>query len=68
MYLLDKITNLLPVKLRPYAKGLYPPIVALVGAGASWVATGNLNTAEVRTAIGGLVLGLVSFLVPNRTE
>lgn len=68
MYLLERITNLLPVKLRPFAKSIYPPIVALAGAGASWVATGNLNVAEVRTAIGGLVLGLVSFAVPNHTE
>lgn len=66
MYLLEKITNLLPPKLRPCAKAVWPPVVALAGAGASWAATGNLNTAEVRTAAGGIILGLVSFAVPNR--
>lgn len=66
MYLLEKITNLLPVKLRPYAKAVGPPIVVIAGDGVSWAATGNLNTAEIRTAAGAIIMGMLTYAIPNR--
>lgn len=66
MFLLTKLTNLLPRPLQPYAKATYPALTALAAAGASWVATGNLDTAEIRTAVGGLALALITLGVPNR--
>lgn len=65
MFLLTKITNALPAPLRPYAKAVYPGVVALVGAGVSWASTGNFDMTEVRTAVGGIILAVISYGVPN---
>lgn len=66
MFLLDKLTAVLPKQLQPYAKAVYPGVVALAGAGVSWATTGNLDATEIRTAVGGIILALVSYGVPNR--
>ena len=39
------------------------PLIAAAGAAlASWVASGNFNATEIRTAASGVVLALVSFV------
>lgn len=68
MFLLTKLTALLPKKLQPYAKAVWPAAITVVGVGVSWVATGNLNVTEIRTAIGGALLALVTLGVPNRAS
>jgi hypothetical protein len=40
---------------------VFPVLAAAVAAAASWVSTGDFNDAEIRTAISGALLGLVSF-------
>lgn len=59
------LPNVLPLSLRPYAKCLYPFLLALGTAVASWIISGDFNGNEVRAAGGGAVLSLVTFLVPN---
>lgn len=66
MFLLEKLTAVLPTKLQPYAKAVYPAAITIAGAGASWIATGGLDVSEIRTAIGGGLLALVTLGVPNR--
>jgi len=66
MYALEKLTALLPPKLRPAAKAFYPLIVALATAGVSWATTGNLSTTEIKAAAGGAILALITYVVPNR--
>lgn len=39
---------------------LAPVIVAVLGAVASWVTTGNFSDSEIRTAVSGAVLGFAS--------
>ncbi len=41
---------------------LFPLVAALGAALASWALTGNFNDAEVRTAISGAILSVVSGL------
>jgi hypothetical protein len=65
MFILTKLTGLLPARLQPYAKAVYPAVATLVGVGVSWVSTGQLNTTEIRTAIVGAGLALVTLGVPN---
>ena len=45
---------------KAYAAFLAPVIVALGAAVASWIATGDFNDAEIRTALSGAVLAVVS--------
>jgi hypothetical protein len=68
MFLLEKLTLLLPKRLQPYAKAAWPAIISVVAAAVSWVATGNLDLSEIRTAIGGGLLALVTLGVPNRRK
>jgi hypothetical protein len=67
MFLLSKLTNLLPKKARPYAKALWPSIGALVAVGVQVVSTGNFDSAELATALTGGLGALVTLAVPNHT-
>lgn len=66
MYLVSKLVDLLPRSLRPFAKAVIPAGGALLAVGVQWASTGRLDTAELVTAIVGLVAAAVSFLVPNK--
>lgn len=66
MFLLEKLTALLPTALQPAAKAAYPLALACAAALTSWAVTGNLDTTEIRTAAGGAILALVTFAVPNK--
>lgn len=57
--------NLLPDHLAPYAKAIYPFAATLVGVAVTWAFTGEFDQQETRTAVLGLALTLLSFLVPN---
>lgn len=63
--MLEFLTNLLPVALRPYAKAVYPFILTLVATALTWAFTGEFNQQEIRTAVTGLVMTLLTFGVPN---
>lgn len=65
MYLLNKVTNLLPAKLRPYAKAVWPLVLATVGAGVSWVTRGVWDPSTITLAAGGVAHSLVTLLVSN---
>lgn len=65
MYLFTRLVALLPARMQPYAKSLAPAVATIVGAGATWVATGDLDTEVLRTAVGGAVLTLLAFVFPN---
>jgi hypothetical protein len=66
MFLLEKLTGLLPVRLRPAAKAVYPLLTACGAAGVSWAVTGNLDMTEIRTAATGAALALITYVIPNR--
>lgn len=66
MFLLNKLTSLLPAKLQPYAKALFPAAVTLAGVAVRWITTGDLDTADISAAITGAVASILTFVVPNR--
>lgn len=39
---------------------VWPAVVALAGAVASWIVTGNFSATETRTALSGVVLAIVA--------
>lgn len=65
MFVLEKLTNLLPARLRPYAKAVWPAIATVIGVGVQLVQTGALDTDALKTAAAGTVLALLSYGVPN---
>lgn len=66
MYVLDRLTNLLPVKYRDRAKSIYPAIGTLVATGTQWVSTGEFDRAELVTIITGMAASLLTYSVPNK--
>ncbi len=40
----------------------FPLIASIGGALVSWIATGDFNTAEIRTALGGLITSGLALL------
>jgi energy-converting hydrogenase Eha subunit A len=52
------------VGLSPKAvAAFFAPVIVAVGAAvASWIVTGNFEDTEVRTALGGAVAGVLSFV------
>lgn len=66
MYLLNKITGLLPSKAQPYAKSLFPAVGTLVAVGGTWATTGALDTEVIRTALVGGFASLLTFALPNK--
>lgn len=66
MYVFSKLVDLLPKRLRPAAKAVYPATATAVGVAATWVATGEFDAAELRTAIIGGVGSLLVFAIPNK--
>jgi hypothetical protein len=65
MFLLEKLTALLPTPLQPFAKAVWPTIATVVGVGVQWVSTGALDGDALKLAASGAVLALLSFSVPN---
>ena len=66
MYLFDRIVGLLPPKVQPYAKSLFPAVATVVAVGLQAANTGELDTDALETAGYGAVLTLLAFLFPNR--
>lgn len=64
--MLNQITGLLPAKLRPYAKAIYPFVANLVFAGVAYLSTGTYDTNDLRVNVLGLIGVLLTFLVPNK--
>lgn len=65
MYLLGRLTNLLPLRWRPYAKAAWPAIGTVVAILVQWIATGEFDRSEFVTALTGLPAALLTFSVPN---
>jgi hypothetical protein len=65
MFLLTKLTELLPARLQPYAKAVYPAIITIVGVLVAAVQTGVLDTKTITVAAGGAAYTLITFGVPN---
>lgn len=66
MYLLESLTNLLPVGARPYAKAVFPTIIALVAIATSWATTGTFNEGELRATLAAGLNALIIYGVVNR--
>lgn len=47
---------------------VYPVVAALLGSVSSWIVTGDLGGAEIRTAASGAILALVAALGAYRGE
>ena len=63
--LVDVLKNLVK-KLSPIAKAVVPTLVALVGAVADAVASGDVNTSSISVAVTGVIAAIVTYLVPNK--
>lgn len=66
--LLDKLVGKLPAALQPFAKAVIPGGVALGGAVVDALISGQVNTSSITIAASGLVLAIVTFLVPNKPQ
>jgi hypothetical protein len=64
----DKLVGLLPVKLQPYAKAVYPFVANIVYALVTLLATGSYDSENLKVNIVGLVGVLLTFLVPNKPK
>ena len=56
---------MLPDSLQPYAKAAYPALLTLAAVLAQLIVTGEIDRAEVTTALTGLLGAAVTLLVPN---
>ena len=68
-------TRMVGKKVSPKAIAAFfvPVGLAVAGAVASWISTGNFSDTEIRTALSGAVLGVSAFLAafvaePGETE
>jgi hypothetical protein len=57
--------TMLPEALQPYAKAVYPFVLAIIATLGQWVLTGEFNTAEAVTIGTGASAALLTLLVPN---
>lgn len=62
------IPNILPPKLVPYAKALYPFIATLITIAITWAVSGTFDQVELTQTAIGLGTTLLSFLVPNGAQ
>jgi hypothetical protein len=56
------------VTLAGIRKALAPAVLGIVAVLTEWIATGEFNEPEVRTAIGAVVTALVVYFVRNDTS
>ena len=66
MDFLNALVGKLPVSLQPYAKALVPVVVAAVAVLVQFVESDTFDTAELWTAVGGFVVFVLTYVVPNR--
>lgn len=59
------IPNVLPPRLRPYAKAIYPFVAAIATALVNHAFGDPLDVSSLKVAVGGLVLAVLSFGVSN---
>lgn len=62
---LTALAALLPVRAQPYAKALVPAIGTILAVAVQYAITGELDRAELATAITGGLTTLTTFLTPN---
>ncbi len=65
--LLDQLAGKLG-SLAPFAKAVIPGGVALGGTIVDALISGSVNTSSISIAASGLVLAIVTFLVPNKPK
>lgn len=63
--ILNALVLRLPARVRPYAKAFVPAVGTLLAVGVQYVVTGELDRAELTTALTGAGTTLVTLLTPN---
>lgn len=64
--LTDALTRLLPLKLQPYAKAVYPFVTTILAVVVTAIITKEpIDAPTLSVAITGLVSTLLTFLAPN---
>lgn len=64
----DTLTNALPVRLRPYAKAVYPFVATIIAVIITAIVTKQPADVEtLKVAVTGLVATLLAFSAPNRS-
>lgn len=63
-----KFVALLPKRLQPFAKAVYPFVANLVYAGVVFIANGSYSEQNLKTNLLGLVGVVLTFLIPNRKD
>lgn len=61
----DRLVSLLPANLQRYAKALVPLVTAFSAAVVQWGATGTFDLTETLTAVGGVLVALLTYKTPN---
>lgn len=57
--------GLLPERVQPYAKAVYPFVSSLVVSGVLWVTTGTYDDTNLTLNLTGIGMAFLTFLVPN---
>lgn len=60
--------NVLPARLRPFAKAIYPFVASVVAVAVQWACTGSYDHAELATSLTGLAGAALTFFVPNAKD
>ena len=63
--LLDNLASLLG-PLSPFTKAIVPAVLALATAAVKSIANGHIDKVSLTIAASGLVLALVTYLLPNK--
>lgn len=64
--MLGRFVDLLPARLRPFSKAVYPFAVNVAYAGLTVALTGTYDDEALRTNLLGLAGVLLTFLLPNK--
>jgi len=64
--ILTALVARLPARAQPYAKALVPAVGTMLAVGVQYVATGELDRAELTTALTGFGTTIATLLTPNR--
>lgn len=62
----EALVSKLPVGVQPYAKALVPVVLAVVAVVEQLVETGEFTGDALYAAVGGFVVAVLTYAVPNR--
>lgn len=63
----DRLTMLLPPKLRPFSKAVWPTIATAITVVVNGIVTDAFSMQEVKLALVGVGMAILAYLTPNKS-